>query len=101
VAPGMSAVEIDRETDAPLARDELASLVGVARELVLLDQRLASLESDMRASIERVPLDRRESARNLVHYVALRQQDRRELQVDLAQLGLSEARAGASREPRR
>lgn len=43
----------------------------------------------MRASIERVPADRCESARNLVHYVALRQHDLRDLQVELAQLGLS------------
>ncbi len=43
----------------------------------------------MRASIERVPADMREGARNLVHYVALRQHDLRDLQVELAQLGLS------------
>jgi pyruvate kinase len=43
----------------------------------------------MRKSIERVPLNRRESARNLVHYVALRQHDLRDLQVRLSQRGIS------------
>ena len=43
----------------------------------------------MRPSINRVAPDRRASAKNLVHYVALRQQDLRELQTQLAQIGLS------------
>jgi pyruvate kinase len=43
----------------------------------------------MQTSIERVAPDRRESARNLVHYVALRQHDLRDLQIRLSQLGLS------------
>ncbi len=43
----------------------------------------------MRASIDAVPPDRRESATNLVHYVALRQLDLRELQAELQQHGLS------------
>jgi pyruvate kinase len=40
-------------------------------------------------SIEQAPEARRESVRNLVHYLALRQCDLRELQRQLAQLGLS------------
>jgi pyruvate kinase len=43
----------------------------------------------MRRSIERVAPDRRESAKNLVHYLALRQQDLRDLQIELSQRGLS------------
>lgn len=43
----------------------------------------------MRPSINRVAPDRRASAKNLVHYVALRQQDLRELQSQLSQVGLS------------
>ena len=43
----------------------------------------------MAGAIEHVPEAHRESARNLVHYVALRQLDLRELQLQLAQLGLS------------
>src|SRR5581483_30645 len=68
---------------------ERATLVGVARELLRLEQRIAALESKMSAEIEMVPVERRESARNLVHYVALRQHDLRDLQAQLAQLGLS------------
>jgi pyruvate kinase len=66
-----------------------ASFVAVAHELVRLEGRLCELENDMRQSIDRVAPDRRESATNLVHYVALRQHDLRELQVQLSQRGLS------------
>jgi len=66
-----------------------ASLVTVARELVRLEGKILALEKEMRAAIDRVPADRRESARNLVHYVALRQHDLRDLQEQLSQLGLS------------
>lgn len=62
----------------------------VARDrLVELERRLLELEDEMRSAIERVPVPRRESARNLVHYVALRQHDLRELQTELVKLGLS------------
>jgi pyruvate kinase len=71
------------------ATPEDAALAGVARDLIGLEASLAALESDMRAALARVPEETRESARNLVHYVALRQHDLRELQVQLAQLGLS------------
>jgi pyruvate kinase len=43
----------------------------------------------MRRSIQRVSPDRRESAKNLVHYVALRNHDLRKLQNQLSQHGLS------------
>jgi len=66
-----------------------APLLGVARELVKMERRLVGLERAMRRSIRRVAPDRRESARNLVHYVALRQQDLRDLQSQLSQRGLS------------
>ena len=66
-----------------------ASLVAVAADLLRLERRLLELEKVMSASIDRVPPDRRESARNLVHYVALRQHDLRELQVQLSRRGLS------------
>jgi len=62
----------------------------VARERLLdLERRLLDLEGRMRGAIERVPTARRDSARNLVHYVALRQHDLRELQAELVELGLS------------
>jgi pyruvate kinase len=77
-----------RSSDAAAAQ-ERASLAAVARELLRLEQIISEFEVEMRASIERVPAEHRESARNLAHYVALRQHDLRELQLELAQLGLS------------
>ncbi len=61
----------------------------LARQLERLDRRLGDLEKEMRASIARVAPAHRDSARNLVHYVALRQDDLRELQLQLSQRGLS------------
>jgi pyruvate kinase len=66
-----------------------ASLVAIAGELLRVEGRLFDLEKGMRHSIEGVPPDRRESARNLVHYVALRHHDLRHLQNQLTQRGLS------------
>ena len=43
----------------------------------------------MRPSLRRVAPDRRASAKNLVHYIALRQRDLRDLQRQLSQRGLS------------
>jgi pyruvate kinase len=68
---------------------ERAALERVAHDLSLLEKRIARVETRTRASIARVPEVRRESARNLVHYLALRQSDLRDLQEQLAQLGLS------------
>jgi pyruvate kinase len=66
-----------------------ASLVAIARELVRLEGLLFELEKGMRQAIEHVPPDLRESAKNLVHYVALRHHDLRNLQNQLSQRGLS------------
>lgn len=68
-------------TDVPLR--------ALARALVHLERRLVALEKKMRPSLRRVSSDRRPSARNLVHYIALRQHDLRDLQSQLAQRGLS------------
>jgi pyruvate kinase len=68
---------------APLQFDQVAS------ELVQLEHELLQLESEMRLAIEAVPSTHRESVKNLVHYVALRQRDLRALQAELAQRGLS------------
>ena len=64
-------------------------LEQVADALVELERELLELESEMSLAIEAVPLTHREGARNLVHYVALRQRDLRELQTQLALRGLS------------
>lgn len=48
-----------------------------------------TMEQTHRQSLEEVAPGARESARNLVHYLAIRQQDLRQLQVRLSELGLS------------
>ncbi|HEX2876868.1 MAG TPA: pyruvate kinase [Polyangiaceae bacterium] len=64
-------------------------LESVARELVGVLDRLRNLEDEMRPLLAEVAPERRESARNLVHYVALRQSDLRDLQLQLSKLGLT------------
>lgn len=49
----------------------------------------AALEAEHAADVAALPPDRQESARNLLHYLAVRQHDLRDLQHDLAELGLS------------
>lgn len=65
------------------------ALDRVAAELAELERGLLALESEMSAAIDAVPRSHRDSAKNLVHYVALRQRDLRGLQAQLAQHGLS------------
>jgi pyruvate kinase len=77
------------ETSPTGTSDESTALLEAATLLERLERDLVDLETAMREAIARVPEARRESARNLVHYVALRQHDLRRLQHDLAQLGLS------------
>jgi pyruvate kinase len=67
----------------------LSSLSSAATQLRRLEQELSELELCLHESIDAVPASHRESARNLVHYLALRQRDLRDLQQQLAQLGLS------------
>ena len=66
-----------------------ASLVALAHELSQLEGSLLDLEHVMGKAIARVAPERRDSAKNLVHYLALRQHDLRDLQVRLSQRGLS------------
>ena len=69
-------------TDDPSFRE-------VTRELVAVESGLRALELEMSSAIAAVPATHRESAKNLVHYVALRQRDLRELQERLSRYGLS------------
>jgi pyruvate kinase len=75
--------------ELPPPRAAKQSLEALAGELAGLKRRLVNLEKEMRPSIRSVAPDRRESAQNLVHYVALRNHDLRDLQSQLSQLGLS------------
>jgi len=73
----------DEPAPAVLRFDQVAGL------LEQLERELLELESEMSLAIQAVPSSHRESAKNLVHYVALRQRDLRSLQAQLAQRGLS------------
>jgi pyruvate kinase len=66
-----------------------ASLAIIAGKLLRIERSLAELEVAMGPALDRVAGDHRESAKNLVHYVALRQHDLRELQLQLSMWGLS------------
>lgn len=78
--------ELPETTEPSTAHWELDQ---IAAQLVELERGLLELESEMSEAIAAVPAARRDSARNLVHYVALRQRELRALQAQLAQRGLS------------
>jgi pyruvate kinase len=64
-------------------------LQRLTRALRELRAQLYDLEQRSALALEAVPDGQRESARNLVHYLALRKQDLRALQDQLAEVGLS------------
>jgi pyruvate kinase len=63
--------------------------LSLIEELQKLRQSMLDRESAMQAELERVSPKYRESARNLIHYLALRVHDLRSVQDQLAWLGLS------------
>ena len=75
--------------EPPFVETTDASSDEVARALVSLEAELRALEAEMAAATEAVPPDHKDSAHNLVQYVALRQRDLRQLQRQLTQHGLS------------
>jgi len=75
--------ETPRPSEPPSACTDLVS------ELQQLEREMRALEAEMSEPLAAVPDSHRESARNLVHYVALRQRDLRQLQAALAERGLS------------
>ncbi|HUN91155.1 MAG TPA: pyruvate kinase [Burkholderiaceae bacterium] len=64
-------------------------IASLRRRLQDLAQLLDDAEATHRAAIDRVLPKHRRSALNLAHYLALRQQDIRSLQLELADVGLS------------
>ena len=67
-------------------------LNALDRQAAALDElrtRAVELENSLQDEIAQVTQEHRASARNLIHYLALRQEDIRGLQDDLAGLGLS------------
>ena len=61
----------------------------LSKQLQSISECAKKLESDYAEDLDAVHPEFRDSARNLVHYLALRQSDISELQEDLAALGLS------------
>ena len=70
-------------------KSSLTHLQHVTDQIKLLRDDALSLEQSRAAELERIDPAWRASARNLVHYLAVRQHDLRDLQRDLARLGLS------------
>ena len=66
-----------------------AELNGLIQQLDQLRSEMVSAEAAGRAEIEQVSPEHIASARNLLHYMALRRHDIRDLQIRLASLGLS------------
>jgi pyruvate kinase len=64
-------------------------IVSLLDDLKALRQSCFSIEKEFQSSIAEVSPESRCSARNLLHYLALRQHDVRDLQSRLASLGLS------------
>jgi pyruvate kinase len=62
---------------------------ALVREVEALRASALSFEREHASALESLPEDRQASARNLLHYLAVRQHDLRELQDELAELGLS------------
>lgn len=71
------------------SRLQPALLKRLHREVRELLEATLDLERAMEAELARIPPEARASARNLVHYLAVRRRDIRELQVELGHLGLS------------
>jgi pyruvate kinase len=71
---------------APAVPPRLESVIAA---LEALRERALAMEAGFAEDLQRVPPSHRESARNLVHYLALRQTDLRGLQTRLGVLGLS------------
>jgi pyruvate kinase len=74
---------------APIPPTSKATLEALDAELAGIERHLRRVEATLGRSIVGVDPDWLESARNLVHYIALRQLDLRELQLLLQQHGLS------------
>ena len=69
--------------------DDLVYLERINKRLQGIKDRALQFEADYAAELTAVHPDYLESARNLVHYLALRKDDIRDLQQSLAALGLS------------
>ena len=71
----------------PVTRDQVC--LSLIEELQRLRQSMHDREATMQAELSRVSVGHQDSARNLIHYLALRAHDLRPVQERLAWLGLS------------
>jgi pyruvate kinase len=69
--------------------DSKHTIDRLIHELRELRDSALALERDLESELAAIPLKNQASARNLVHYLAVRQHDLREIQDELAELGLS------------
>jgi pyruvate kinase len=81
------AVTERRRTEREIARD--LRLARAERGVATLRRAALAAEQEFGAELDAMPAAMRESAYNLVHYLAVRRLDVRELQEELARLGLS------------
>ena len=58
-------------------------------ELISLHDKAIRLENNYKEELTYIPDNQRMSAKNLIHYLAVRQVDIRDLQIELGYLGLS------------
>ena len=71
------------------AQQSFTPLSGLARELEDLRNSMVALEAEHAALLLTIAPQSRASARNLLHYLAMRRPDLRDLQTKLAAIGLS------------
>ncbi len=78
-----------RTPSGPKAAPGLSSIQSLRQTLRGLRTDLVSFERENDLSTQAMPATRRESARNLCHYVAIRRTDIRQVQDQLAAMGIS------------
>lgn len=69
--------------------DFAIDVAGLINELLSIRSAMVNFENDREVQFRSLERNRQQSARNLLHYLSLRQHDIRHLQRRLAQLGLS------------
>jgi len=79
----------DNSTRADDPGDISLDVAGMLKELVAIRSAMLNLANECEPQFQRLDETRRQSARNLLHYLTLRQHDIRHLQSRLAQFGLS------------
>lgn len=77
------------ETERSSAGMPVSNKENVLGELIAIRAEMLAAEASFRSLLDQVQTGFRESARNLLHYLALRRRDLRPLQMRLAQMGLS------------